>query len=177
MKSSMTKKICLCGMFAALTAVFSQIQIPIGPVPINLATFSVMLSGSVLGWEYGTLSQTVYVMLGIIGAPVFAGFSGGLGVVLGKTGGYILGYIAIAFIVGVMTEKINISRKVILPLSMAIGTLVCYTLGTAWFMILTKTGLWQSLLLCVIPFLIGDAIKISVASLITGRLKKAIKLG
>ena len=176
MKNSVTKKICMCGLFAALTAVFSQIQIPMASVPINLATFSVMLSGSILGWKYGAVSQIVYVLLGMVGAPVFAGFTGGLGVVAGKTGGYIIGYIACAFIVGLMTEKIKIARKIILPISMVIGTIACYILGTTWFMILTNTGLWQSLVWCVIPFLIGGAIKIAVASAITGRLKKAVKL-
>lgn len=176
MKVSMTKKMCMCGLFAALTAVFSQIQIPMAPVPINLATFSVMLSGSILGWKYGALSQIVYVLLGMVGAPVFAGFSGGLGIVAGKTGGYIIGYIACAFIVGFMTEKIKIAKKIILPLSMVIGTIACYLLGTLWFMVLTKTELWQSLLWCVIPFLIGDAIKIVVACIISDRLKKAAKL-
>lgn len=176
MKLSVTKRICMCGLFAALTAVFSQIQIPMAPVPINLATFSVMLSGSILGWKYGTISQIVYVLLGMVGAPVFAGFSGGLGIVAGKTGGYIIGYIASAFIVGIMTEKIKFSKKAIRPLSMVTGTIACYILGTAWFMIITNTGLWQSLLWCVIPFLIGDAIKIFFASLITDRLKKAIRL-
>ena len=176
MKSSVTKKICICGMFAALTAVFAQIQIPMAPVPINLALFSVMLSGSILGWKYGAASQIVYVLLGMLGAPVFAGFSGGLGIVVGKTGGYIIGYIACSFIIGMMSEKIKISKKIILPISMVIGTLVCYILGTAWFMIITNTGLWQSLLWCVFPFLIGDAIKIIAASLVTERLKKAAKL-
>jgi len=174
MKKISTNNLVLCAFFAALTAVFSQISLPIGPVPINLATLSVFMAGGILGWKYGALSQIVYVLLGIVGAPVFNGFTGGLAIVVGKTGGYIIGYIVAAFIVGLAVKKYK-NPKIVLPISMVIGILACYGLGTAWFMHITHTGLWQSLVWCFFPFIIGDAVKIVVATVLVINLKKALK--
>ncbi len=171
-----TKMLTLSGLFAALTAVLSQIAFNIGPIPINLAVLSVFLAGGILGAKYGALSQLVYVLLGLIGAPVFANLTGGAGIVFGKTGGYIIGYIVAAFIVGLVSKTTTLPKAIILPLSMLAGLLACYTLGTAWFMYVTKIDLYKSLTYCVFPFLIGDSLKIAVATLLTIRLKKAIKI-
>ena len=97
---SNTASLVLCGLFAALTAICSYITIPLGftPVPINLATLAVFLAGGLLGKKYGTASIAVYVMMGAVGIPVFAGFQGGVGVLAGPTGGFIAGYIAAAFL-------------------------------------------------------------------------------
>lgn len=171
MKNKSVLTLTYCALFAALTAVLSQFSIPIGPVPINLATFSVVLAGTVLGAQYGAISQSVYVLLGAVGLPVFAGFKGGIHAIVGPTGGYILGYIAAAWLAGFIGKRIGV--KIIgLILSMAAGIAVCYLLGTAWFMAVTHTGLWASLSLCVFPFLIGDAAKIAVAAAIAPQLKK-----
>lgn len=170
-----TKSLVICALMAALTAVFSQIAVPIGPVPINLALLSIFVAGAFLGPVYGTLSQLVYVLLGAIGVPVFAHFSGGLSIVVGPTGGYIIGYIFTAFITGIIIKK---SKKSILMyvIAMILGLVACYTLGTAWFMYVTKRTLMESLALCVLPFLIGDAVKIALAIVITKRLEKVIKI-
>ena len=100
-----TTKLVTCALFAALTAILSQIAIPIGPVPINLATFSVFFAGALLGAKAGALSQLVYLLLGIVGLPVFSMFRGGPGVLLGPTGGYLAGYVLAAFLVGFITEQ------------------------------------------------------------------------
>ncbi|MFU0832056.1 MAG: Biotin transporter [Oscillospiraceae bacterium] len=168
MKKNTTFELVMCAMFAALTAVFSQLAIPIGSVPINLATLSVFLSGGILGMMGGLVSQVVYILLGAAGLPVFAGFSGGIGVIAGPTGGYIIGYAAAAALVGFMVDKLG-RKPFPLAVSMLAGLAVCYFLGTAWFMIVTKRALWDSLTLCVFPFLIGDALKIAVATVITDR--------
>ena len=96
----------LCGLFAAITAVCSFITIPLGftPVPINLGTLAVFLTGGILGKKYGTISMTVYVLLGAAGVPVFAGFRAGISVLAGPTGGYIIGYIVAVFIIGVLAD-------------------------------------------------------------------------
>ncbi len=172
-----TKKMILYALFAALTAVFSQIAVPLPftPVPVNLATLSVLLAGGILGAKGGAVSQTVYVLIGAVGVPVFSNFTGGFAKLAGPTGGYIAGYIAAAWLVGFLTSK----RKKNLPnliLSMAAGILLCYMLGTAWFMILTKNTLLQSLTLCVIPFLIGDALKIAAAGFFVWKLKDKISV-
>lgn len=106
MKYSKTTYMALCGLFAALTAVCSYISIPLGftPVPVNLATLAVFLAGGLLGKKYGTVALSVYVLLGAVGLPVFSEFRGGLGVIAGPTGGYIIGYIAAAFLVGLIIE-------------------------------------------------------------------------
>ena len=101
-----TTALVLCGVFTALMAVCSFITIPLGftPIPINLATLGVFLTGGILGKKYGSISLIVYILLGAVGVPVFAGFKGGLGVLAGPTGGYIIGYLAAAFLTGLLVE-------------------------------------------------------------------------
>lgn len=173
MKNSKNLKITLCALFAALTAIFSQIQIPLPNIPINLALLAVFMAGAILGAGYGTTSMIVYVLLGAVGVPVFAGFKGGLGTITGATGGYIVGYIVCAFIIGIVirytgAEIYNIAIAII------IGLAVCYTLGTVWFIILTGNSLISSLSVCVLPFLPGDAIKIGLASILSVRLRNVV---
>ncbi len=178
----------LCGLFAAITAVCSFITIPLGftPVPINLGTLAVSLTGGILGKKYGTISMTVYVLLGAAGVPVFAGFRAGISVLAGPTGGYIIGYIAAVFIIGVLADVLvnrsaagrqtasgsrAVRETLLYALVMLIGLLICYAFGTAWFMISTGTGLWAAMLSCVIPFLPGDALKIIVAAILVKKLR------
>ncbi len=172
-----TKTMILCALFAALTAVCSMISIPLPftPVPINLATLSVFLAGGLLGSKYGSLSQLVYVVLGAVGLPVFHNFTGGLAVVTGATGGYIIGYVAAAWLVGFLCEKIGrgFYKNI---LSMASGLAVCYTLGTLWFMYLTSTGFAAALIACVVPFLPGDAVKIAAGAILVKKLHKLVSL-
>lgn len=168
-----TRNLVLCALFAALTAVLSQIAIPIQPVPINLATFSVFVAGGVLGAKRGVISQAIYVLLGAVGLPVFASFSGGMGILFGPTGGYIFGYIAAAWLVGILSARCR-GKIYWLALSMIGGLVLCYLLGTIWFIVSSHTGFIESLFLCVIPFLPGDAAKIVVASLLVPVLQKAL---
>lgn len=171
-----TRSLILCALFAALTAVLSQIAIPIQPVPVNLATFSVFVAGGVLGAKRGAASQGIYVLLGAIGLPVFSSFRGGLGTLVGPTGGYIVGYIAAAWLVGLLSARCR-EKGYWFALSMVGGLALCYLLGTAWYMAVAHTGLVESLLLCVVPFLPGDAAKIAVAALLVPVLRKALSKG
>ena len=168
-----TRNLILCALFAALTAVLSQIAIPIQPVPINLATFSVFVAGGVLGAKRGAISQAVYVLLGAVGLPVFSSFSGGMGILFGPTGGYIVGYVAAAWLVGLLSAGCH-GKAYWFALSMGGGLALCYLLGTAWYMVVAHTGLVESLLLCVVPFLPGDAAKIAVAALLVPVLRKTL---
>ena len=160
---NLKKSVC-AALFAAFTAVASQIAIPIQPVPINLAVAAVILSGALLGWKYGTASVLVYILLGCVGVPVFSGLRGGLQVIAGVTGGYIVGYVLIALIVGIVSER----SKRVLPfvLSAAAGVALCYILGTAWYCVLTSTPVLAALSACVLPFLPGDAVKIALSAII-----------
>lgn len=167
------KPMLLCGLFAALTAILSQIAIPLGPVPINLALLAVLLAAGLLGPGYGALSQVVFVLVGAIGLPVFSGMRGGLGALAGPTGGFLVGYILCALLTGWLLSKFG--KKVWgAVLSMAAGILVCYLFGTLWFLILTKSSLWSALTACVLPFLPGDALKIALAVWLTFRLRNKL---
>ena len=166
------------GISAALIAICSWIQIPL-TVPITLQTMGVCLVSGLLGFKRGTLATLVYILLGAIGVPVFAGFSGGLAVILGSTGGYIIGFIFTALIVGFVSDKFK-GKLIPLIISMVIGILVCYAFGTAWFAVVYNranepASLATILGWCVTPFLIPDAVKIVIAAVLTNRLKKFIK--
>lgn len=165
------------GLSAALIAACAWITIPL-TVPITLQTLGVCLVASLFGMKRGTFATIIYILIGAIGLPVFSGFKGGIGVLLGSTGGYIIGFIFTALIVGTVADKTN--KLWALVVSMVVGILVCYAFGTAWFAVVyAKDGNAQSLATilgwCVIPFLIPDAVKIVIASILTNRLKKFIK--
>lgn len=173
MKNTVTRKLIYCALLAALTAVCAWLVIPIGPVPISLSTFAVMLCGLLLGWKYGVIAVAVYILLGLAGVPVFTGFRAAAALV-GPTGGYIVGYLPYATLAGLPVPSLQNSfwgRCLLLVL----GTLVCYALGTAWFMHFSGRTLAESLGLCVLPFLPGDAAKIALSAFLAPRLRKAIK--
>lgn len=174
MKNRSTKMLMLCAVFAALTAVCSQIQIPLAVIPINLALFAVHLNAALLPKRYAALSMLAYLLLGLAGVPVFVGFRGGVGALFGNTGGYIVGYVVSAYLTAWLLEKWgrNWPR---MALAMAAGVLACYAFGTAWYMMLTGVSLAASLGACVLPFLPGDAVKIALAVLLALRLEKPLR--
>ncbi len=168
------KKLAGYALFAALTAIFSQIAIPMpGLVPINLATLSVFLAGGLLGPVGGLISQAVYLCLGLVGIPMFSMFRSGVGTLLGPTGGYIIGYLLAALLCGLLVQKLGDSFLKS-ALSMAVGLAACYALGTAWYCFSTHTQLLPALMACVVPFLLGDAAKIALGSFVLRRLRKNI---
>ena len=171
MENSHSKTLTLTyiALSAALIAICSWISIPT-TVPFTLQTFAVCLVAGLLGAKRGVLAVIVFICLGAVGFPVFANFSGGLGVIFGTTGGYIIGFIFTALIVGLATQKFG-HKIPVLAISMVLGIAICYVFGTAWFMISTGTGLWSAMLLCVIPFLPGDALKIIVAAILVKKLR------
>lgn len=170
MQITKTREINLCALFAALTAVLSQIVIPIGPVPINLATFAVFCAGALLGAKLATLSLMIWAALGIVGVPVFAMFRSGLDALAGPTGGFIAGYIPAAFVIGYLVEKIK--KESLYPFAMLIGMLTYFSLGTAWFMYSTNVSFSVALMTCVLPFLPGDIFKIAAATVLVRRTKR-----
>lgn len=170
MKST-TKAMLLAALFAALTAIFSQIALPLPftPVPINLATAAIFLAGALLGSTWGTASQGVFILLGLAGLPVFAKFQSGFGALFGPTGGFIIGYAAAAFIIGILLKG-NCASFWKNAAAMAAGLLACYALGTLWFMAVTQRELLAALTACVFPFLPGDAVKIALCAFLARRL-------
>lgn len=172
-KKFKTIDIVYIGLFAALIAVCAWISIPM-TVSFTLQTCAVCLTAGLLGWKRGTLTVLVYILLGMVGLPVFTGFKSGIAAVTGPTGGYIVGFIFTALIVGLAADRLG-KRLWANILFMVIGILVCYLFGTVWFMIAYKVTFVSALTTCVIPFLIPDAVKIAVAAILVNRLKKFVK--
>ncbi|MGI6739021.1 MAG: biotin transporter BioY [Christensenellales bacterium] len=170
-----TKRITQIALFVALIAVFSQIAIPLPMgVPINLALFAVFICAMMLPLKQSMLAVLIYLLLGFIGVPVFAGFRAGPSSLLGKTGGYLIGYFFCTLLIGILRYRINSFLKRMA--AMLLGLIACYTFGTLWFVKVTNIGIIQSLGYCVIPFIPGDIIKIISASLLVPRLQSALKL-
>ena len=173
-----TQDITLIAVMTAFLCVAGPLTIPVGPIPLSLATFAVYLAGAVLGWKRGTAAVALYLLIGITGVPVFSGFSGGFQKLAGVTGGYLAGYLFCAAVTGLGTGTPAHPRKYSAPLSavrMVIGTVILYAFGTAWFMLQTGRALGAALGLCVLPFLPGDTVKIIASSLISPPVRKAIK--
>ena len=174
-KKMKTTTLVLCAFFAALSAILSQIFIPVGLVPIGLVHISVFLAAGLLGAKYGAVSQIVYVFLGLAGAPVFTGFRGGPGVLAGPTGGFIAGYIGCAFVTGLIIDRFGYSIKALIP-AMYVGWVVTYSMGLPWFMYVTNLSLIASLPVCVFPFLPGDLVKTILCAVLVNRLRISVRL-
>ena len=174
-----TRDLTIIAVMAALICVAGPLSISIGPIPLSLASFAVYLAGAVLGAKRGPLAVAIYLLIGLVGVPVFSGFSGGFQKLIGVTGGYLLGYLPCAWLtgLGVKPGQTEARPKWKLPAFMVIGTAVLYIIGTAWFMIQTKNGLAAAMGMCVVPFLPGDAIKIVAATLLAWPIRKAIYRG
>ena len=163
----------LTALFAALLCIISPWAVPVGPIPISLATFGIYLISAVGGWRSGTLAVIVYLLIGTVGAPVFAGFRGGAQTILGPTGGYLMGYIVCALCVGDASDRFDGRRPACL-IGMIVGTILLYALGTIWYMSQTSSALEPALLLCVLPFLPGDAVKIAAACVLAPLLRRRL---
>lgn len=176
----MTAVICVLSPFA--------IAIPVSPVPISLATFAIYLTVIILGWEDGTISVLVYVLLGFAGAPVFTGFTGGAGKVLGPTGGYIIGYIFLALIEGAFVDGARRARpyegglrtcsplqySICTLLGMVVGTIVLYIFGTIWLMRQAGLTLVAAFSAGVLPFIAGDIVKMIIALFMGTKIRTAL---
>ena len=170
------KDMTLTAVMAALLCIAGPLSIPVGPIPLSLATFVIYLAGAVLGKKRGTAATALYLLIGLAGVPVFSGFSGGFQKLAGVTGGYLIGYLPCAFLAGLGAERAEKEgRKWLLPAMMAAGTILLYVIGMAWFMIQSGNALGPSLGMCVLPFLPGDAVKIAASSLLAAPVRKAVR--
>ncbi len=151
----------LTALFAALLCVAAPFSLQIGPVPISLATLAVYFTAMSAKLSIALPATAVYILLGAVGVPVFSGFEGGFQKLVGVTGGYIIGYIPCVLVIGLLLKFCD--KKIMLPISCIVGTAVLYAFGTAWFLALTGKGVLYALGVCVVPFLLGDAVKIAAA--------------
>ncbi len=170
-----TRMLVCTALAAVLIAVTAWVTIPIGPIPFTLQTFGVFCALGLLGGKYGTASVLVYLGLGLIGLPVFSGFTGGAGKLAGPTGGYLVGFIAAGLVYWGVTKLFGCGA-VPVTAGMVLGCLVCYAFGTAWFMAITEHTLASALSLCVLPYVVPDLVKIACAFLFSKAVKQRLKL-
>lgn len=173
-----TRDIVFIALFAILIAVCAWISIP-SIVPFTMQTFAVYLTLNFLGGKRGTVSVCVYLLLGLIGVPVFSNFNAGPGALFGATGGYMIGWIFSGLVMWLL-EKMHGNKIWVQAVSMVVGLVVCYIMGTAWFMFVYAhntgpVGLWTVLGWCVFPFIIPDMVKLGLALWLSQRLKKITK--
>ena len=166
-----TKQMVLIALMTAVTCVLGPLSIPLpfSPVPISLTNFAIFLAIFVLGMKSGTISFIIYLLLGAIGVPVFSSFRGGLQVLAGPTGGYLIGFIFLALIMGFALD--HFVRKLVPTfIGMIIGMAVCYAFGTVWLAKLLSLSFKEGLMMGVIPYLAGDAAKIIIAAIVGPKL-------
>ncbi len=161
-------------LMAALMAAGAYIAIPVGPVPIVLQNLFIMLAGLLLGPRWGTASVGLYLLAGAFGLPVFAGGSGGLAKFAGPTGGYLVGFLPAVYLIGRISRH-NRRRAFWDVLAMVLGTAVIYALGATWLMVWTRLSFERALATGVLPFLIGDALKIAAAVPIARALRPVVR--
>jgi len=160
-------------LMAALMAAGAYIAIPVGPVPIVLQNLFIMLAGLLLGPRWGTVSVGVYLLAGAFGLPVFSGGSGGLARFAGPTGGYLLGFLPAVYLIGLLSRRKR-RRALWDVLAMVLGTALIYAMGVSWLIVWTHMGLQKALAAGVLPFLVGDALKIAAAVPIARALRPVI---
>ncbi len=172
-----TRQLVYIALMAVLIAACAWITVPVGPVPFTLQTFGVFCALALLGGRNGTLAVLVYLALGAVGAPVFSGFSGGVGRIVGPTGGYMIGFVAAGLIYWA-AERFFGKRTLVQAASMIAGNLASYVLGTAWFMAVypSKPGFAAAVGMCVLPYVIPDLVKIVCALLLAKALKGRIRM-
>ncbi|MBX4266671.1 biotin transporter BioY [Clostridium estertheticum] len=163
----------LIGVMAAVICILGPLSLPIGIVPISLTNLAIYFSVYVLGQKRGTLSYIVYLFIGLVGLPVFSGFSGGFTKLFGPTGGYLIGFIFMAFISGFFIDKFPTKIYMCL-LGMILGTIVTYIFGTAWLAYQLNMTFNASLAIGVLPFIPGDIVKMVIALLIGPQIKKRL---
>ena len=174
-----TKDLVYIALFAVMMAVCSYISIPTA-IPFTMQTFAVFFALNFLGGKKGTLSVCIYLLLGIIGLPVYANGTSGIGMIMGITGGYMIGWIFSGLAMWIV-EKLLCKKLWAQAVSMFIGLIVCYIIGTLWYMVVYAhdsgaIGLWTALTWCVFPFVIPDILKLGLALWLSQRLRKITKV-
>lgn len=166
------KNMALCALFSALLAICAWLYVPVADIALTMQTFGIFLTLGLLGGKRGFCSVCVYLLLGAVGLPVFSGFQGGLGILLGASGGYILGFLAAAGVYWLVTAGKSTPKWQLI--AMILGLLSCYLFGTVWFSAMYLDGtlsIGAVLLKCVVPYVIPDGIKLSLAFILTQKLR------
>ncbi|MBP3305913.1 MAG: biotin transporter BioY [Oscillospiraceae bacterium] len=161
-------------VMTAVTCILAPISISIGTIPISFTNLAIYLSLFLLGWKIGTVSVVVYLLIGLTGIPVFSGFTGGVAKLVGPTGGYLIGFIPMAVVAGLVIEKTN--NRFLQFAGMVAGTAIAYALGTAWYCVVMNSGVVAALSVCVFPFIPVDIAKIVIAIVVGSMLKTRLRI-
>ena len=174
MKNFSTKDMVFTALFAAIFCILAPFSIPIGEVPVSVTNFLIYITIYAIGWKKATVSYIIYLLLGFVGLPVFAGFTGGISKLVSPTGGYLVGFIFTSVISGLIIEKFNYKR---IPniIGMIIGLAITYIFGTAWLAFGMGRTFMEALAVGVLPFLIFDFGKIIIVAIIGPELQKLMK--
>lgn len=175
---SLSRSLTYTALSVALITVCAWISVPIAAIPVTLQTFAVCLLGALLGWKRGLAAVAVYILMGLVGIPVFTGFKAGPAALFGVTGGYLFGF-AFAVLIPAFAKKLPVrnvwGRSALFYAAMILGMAVCYAFGTAWFVLMYKCSWGYALMLCVVPYLLPDAVKLAVAALLAARLERFVR--
>lgn len=176
MRQKRTLDVITIALAAAIIAVCSWITIPVGAVPFTMQTFAVFVAALLLGSIRGALAVIIYILLGIVGLPVFSSFQSGLGVLLGATGGFLTGFIFIPLIGGAFSRKFP-DNTVLTFVGLILGLVACYSVGTLWFMHVYLDGISVSVALttCVVPYIIPDILKMALAAAVSKKVMPVMK--
>lgn len=169
------KDIAYTALAVALITVCAWISVPVGHVPFTLQTFAVAFVGAVLGFKRGVAAVFVYLLMGLMGIPVFSKFAAGPSALFGPTGGYLFGFLFLALLPALfkgIPVKNSWARAAVFYCAALLGTAVCYAFGTVWFMLVFHCGFGYAFSLCVLPFLAPDFFKLALAALLAARLEK-----
>jgi len=172
------KNMAYASLCAALLAVCAWISVP-SPIPFSLQTFGLFFVLLFLGGKWGSISLLIYVFLGIVGVPVFSGFNAGIGVLLGPTGGFILGFFGVCMVYW-LTERIKPSKIYMRAVFLSLGTVICYAAGTVFYMLWcgnrgNAIGPASAISICVLPYILPDLLKLVLALTFAPKIKRIIK--
>lgn len=169
-----TKEIAITAVLTAMTCVLSPISIPIGPVPISLGLFCIFITGAMLPPQLAVMSTLVYILLGSVGVPIFTGFEGGFQKLIGPTGGFIVAYPFMALIIALSVVIFKKRNAISIVVGIIVSLILCYALGTVWFIVSMRSTVKTALTLCVTPFIVVDLIKLVCATVFSLAANKAL---
>ena len=187
MKKNKIQNLTLIALVAAILCIIGPLVIPIGMVPMSLTNMVIYLTIILLDKKSASISVAIYLLIGFVGLPVFAGFTGGVGKLVGPTGGYLIGYLALSWIAGTILECTD--RKYVwakkqkriknfrLMIAFVAGTISLYFVGTIWLMMQSKINLISALSIGVVPFVVFDCLKMMAAVILGNAIKKRIGTG
>lgn len=173
-KKMTTYQMAVTALMTAVMCVLGPLTVPIGAVPISLANLVICFTVWLLGAKLGTLSVAVYLLIGLVGVPVFSGYGAGIAKLAGPTGGYLVGYLLMAWIGGMFIEKSK-GNPVISGVGLVLGIAASYVLGTAWFVFQMQCELSHALAVCVYPFIAFDLAKVVISCVLGALLRKRLQ--